>query len=160
MSVNLFFQAVMLIDLQYSLPLHFFQSALFTYRQWQLIGFDHVTEAVMLRSAVSMVTLAAMLVFMVHTMRYSIAAKQDSDDASAKMLGFKHVLRGVCDGDLMLHRESCSIVDDAGDSGATFCTMLCLKSSGQLPFLLFTYSTMLVLYLFCLVAHLKKQNNP
>jgi hypothetical protein len=37
----------------------------------------------------------------------------DSSDASSLMLGFRHVLRGLCDGDLLLDRSSCRIVDDA-----------------------------------------------
>ena len=37
----------------------------------------------------------------------------DSSDASSLMRGFRHVLRGLCDGDLLLDRSSCRIVDDA-----------------------------------------------
>ena len=46
-------------------------------------------------------------------MKAVIAARQNSNDASSFMLGFKQVLRGVCDGELVLHNDSCTIVDDA-----------------------------------------------
>ena len=46
-------------------------------------------------------------------MKAVIAARQNSNDASSFMLGFKQVLRGVCDGDLVLHQDSCTIVEDA-----------------------------------------------
>lgn len=54
-----------------------------------------------------------MIVLVVHSIKAVIAARQNSNDASSFMLGFKQVLRGVCDGELLLHQDSCTIVDDA-----------------------------------------------
>eukprot|EP00438_Fugacium_kawagutii_P020420 Skav231258 [mRNA] locus=scaffold411:756762:757643:- [translate_table: standard] len=53
------------------------------------------------------------MVFADLTMRSMIVAKLDSSVASSRMLGFRQVLRGVCDGDLLLDQSSCTILDDA-----------------------------------------------
>eukprot|EP00438_Fugacium_kawagutii_P003526 Skav200671 [mRNA] locus=scaffold1967:82408:83442:- [translate_table: standard] len=57
--------------------------------------------------------LAVMAIFLVRTLEASVAAKRESHDASSLMLGFQKVLRGVCDGDVVLQRSSCTIVEDA-----------------------------------------------
>ena len=49
------------------------------------------------------------LFLVVHSIKAVIAARQNSNDASSFVLGFKQVLRGVCDGELLLHQDSCTI---------------------------------------------------
>ena len=45
--------------------------------------------------------------------RSNISAKLDSGDAASLVRGFRQVLRGVCEGDLVLDGRGWSIVDDA-----------------------------------------------
>eukprot|EP00913_Durusdinium_trenchii_P004468 g4147.t1 len=44
-----------------------------------------------------------------HVMQSEIKARIDSTDASSLKHGFRQVLRGVCDGDLLLDRRNCTI---------------------------------------------------
>eukprot|EP00438_Fugacium_kawagutii_P034546 Skav214566 [mRNA] locus=scaffold1055:71420:72382:+ [translate_table: standard] len=43
----------------------------------------------------------------------NIATKLDSSEVTSLMLGFRRILRGVCDGDLVLDRRTMTIVDDS-----------------------------------------------
>eukprot|EP00913_Durusdinium_trenchii_P014101 g13235.t1 len=50
---------------------------------------------------------------LVHVIQSSINASLDLGDVSSLMQGFREVLRGVCDGALVLNRQQCTILDDA-----------------------------------------------
>ena len=96
------------------------------YKQFQLVGFKQVTLLMFTSSLTSHFVTAVLIVFTDRIIRSNIFAKMNSSDASSMMLGFRQVLRGVCDGDLLLDKSSCSIVDDAS------CLERLLKSSKKL----------------------------
>ena len=109
----LFLLAVVLIDLKAVLTLYICESAVFTIRFWFLIGFEKLTSIIIVTTLTCHFVVAISLVLIIHNIRSNIAARQNSGSASSLMLGFRHVLRGVCDGDFLLDRSSCSILDDA-----------------------------------------------
>ena len=112
-TISLICSSVVLIDLQAILPFYTCQSAVLTWCRWNLIGLGKITPFVVFASLATNVLFGAVMFFCVHQIRSSMAAKLDSGDASALMLGFRQVLRGVCDGDVLLDRRSMTIVDDA-----------------------------------------------
>ena len=109
----LFFIAVVLIDLKVTLFLYILDAGVFTYRLWFLIGFANVTPTIIFATLSSHFFVACTLLLIIYNLRSNIAAEQNSGKASSLMLGFRHVLRGVCDGDVLLDRRSCLILDDA-----------------------------------------------
>eukprot|EP00435_Cladocopium_sp_Y103_P042064 s1400_g11.t1 len=125
-NLVLFFLSVMLIDLKAVLMLYLVEAMIFTYRLWCLIGLENLTTMVIFATLTSHFVLVFTLVLIVHNMRSNIAAKQTSGTASSLMRGFRHVLRGVSDGDLLLERKSCEILDDAS------CLERLLKSKKKL----------------------------
>ncbi|CAL1168861.1 unnamed protein product [Cladocopium goreaui] len=122
----LFLLAVVLIDLKVVLTLYICESAVFTIRFWFLIGFEKLTSIIIVTTLTCHFVVAISLVLIIHNIRSNIAARQNSGSASSLMLGFRHVLRGVCDGDFLLDRSSCSILDDAS------CLERLLKSKKKL----------------------------
>eukprot|EP00438_Fugacium_kawagutii_P022533 Skav206043 [mRNA] locus=scaffold587:38808:39962:- [translate_table: standard] len=114
------------IDLKVMLPLYVCEASLLVANQWRLMGVSNLSSLTIYSSIVCHLYGAAAIVFVDHFMRSMIAAKVDSSDASSLMLGFRQVLRGVCDGDLLLDRSSCTVVDDAS------CLERLLKSSRKL----------------------------
>ena len=75
-------------------------------------GFANVTMMRICSTVVSHMCVASAVVFLVYSMQRSIAAKLESGDAFSLLRGFRKVLRGVCDGDLVLDNEF-QIVGDA-----------------------------------------------
>ena len=124
--VFLFLLAVVLIDLKVILTLYISESVVFTLRFWFLIGFEKLTPIIIFSTLTSHFVVAITLVLVIHNIRSNIAARQNSGSASSLMLGFRHVLRGVCDGDFLLDRSSCYILDDAS------CLERLLKSKKKL----------------------------
>jgi hypothetical protein len=124
--VFLFLLAVVLIDLKVILTLYISKSVVFTLRFWFLIGFEKLTPIIIFSTLTSHFVVAITLVLVIHNIRSNIAARQNSGSASSLMLGFRHVLRGVCDGDFLLDRSSCYILDDAS------CLERLLKSKKKL----------------------------
>ena len=122
----LFLLAVVLIDLKAVLTLCICESAVFTIRFWFLIGFEKLTSIIIVTTLTCHFVVAISLVLIIHNIRSNIAARQNSGSASSLMLGFRHVLRGVCDGDFLLDRSSCYILDDAS------CLERLLKSKKKL----------------------------
>ncbi|CAL1132440.1 unnamed protein product [Cladocopium goreaui] len=125
-GVGLIFMSVIFIDLKAMLCLYAGEATLLLWNQWHLVGVDRVSMMISYSFIVSHVFVLAVIVVVDHTMRSIIFAKVDASDASSLMLGFRQVLRGVCDGDLLLDKSSCSIVDDAS------CLERLLKSSKKL----------------------------
>eukprot|EP00435_Cladocopium_sp_Y103_P034311 s535_g8.t2 len=117
-GVLFFFMSVTIIDRKVTLPLYIFEAIVhiarcLVERSWQLIGFDHLTPQIVYSSLASHIIFAATLAFIDQIIINNIAAKLDSGDASSLMRGFRQVLRGVCDGDLVLDSRDWSIVEDA-----------------------------------------------
>eukprot|EP00435_Cladocopium_sp_Y103_P070296 s279_g35.t1 len=112
-TISLICSSVTLIDLKVILPFYACQSAVLTWCRWNLIGLGNMTTFVVFASIATNAFFGAVMVFCVHQIRSSMTAKLDSGDASALMMGFRQVLRGVCDGDVVLDRCTMTIVDDA-----------------------------------------------
>lgn len=122
----LFLLAVVLIDLKMVLTLYICESAVFTPRFWFLIGFEKLTPIIIVTTLTCHFVVTISFVLVIYNIRSNIAARQNSGSASSLMLGFRHVLRGVCDGDFLLDRSTCSILDDAS------CLERLLKSKKKL----------------------------
>lgn len=112
-GVLFFFMSVTIIDSKVTLPLYILEAIVHIARSWQLIGFDHLTPQIVYSSLASHIIFAATLAFIDQIIMSNVAAKLDSGDASSLMRGFRQVLRGVCDGDLVLDSRDWSIVEDA-----------------------------------------------
>eukprot|EP00435_Cladocopium_sp_Y103_P003193 s4618_g1.t1 len=110
-TIGAIYMSISMIDVKVTLPVYVFQSALLTYCRWNLIGFAKVTLFVVSASVASNLVVGGLTALVVHHIRSDIAAKLDSGEASSLMLGFREILRGVCDGDLVLDRRSMTIVD-------------------------------------------------
>eukprot|EP00434_Breviolum_minutum_P042513 symbB.v1.2.037842.t1/scaffold5706.1/size24370/1 len=117
---------IVLIEVKLTLPLYALESAILTYRRWSLIGISKISPFVMFSSIVGHLIVIGIVALSVHIIRSDIATKLASGDASSLMHGFRHVLRGVCDGDVVLDRRTMTIVDDAS------CLERLLKSKRKL----------------------------
>lgn len=121
-----FLISVMCMDSKVTVPLFAVECALQLHQQYRLVslgGLARGTISVCIASdAITVVT----MIFVDHVMQSEIKARIDSTDASSLKHGFRQVLRGVCDGDLLLDRRNCTIVDDAS------CLERLLKSSRKL----------------------------
>eukprot|EP00438_Fugacium_kawagutii_P020416 Skav231254 [mRNA] locus=scaffold411:606216:607448:- [translate_table: standard] len=112
LCVEMIVLSLVLIDLKVMLPLYLCEATLLVGNQCRLMGIDNLSSWTLLVSAISHLFVAVAMVFADLTMRSMIVARLDSSEASSRMLGFRQVLRGVCDGDLLLD-QSCTILDDA-----------------------------------------------
>lgn len=112
-SIGMINCTMIIIDIRWTLPFHFCQTAVLTYFRWKLIGFANMTPILVWGSIVPNLCVAAVMPLSVHVMRSTIAAKLDSGDASSLMMGFRQILRGVCNGDFVLDPRTMTIVDDA-----------------------------------------------
>ena len=104
--------SVAFMDLMVTVPTCFMGSATIIYKRWEFEGFANVTMMRICSTVVSHMCVASAVVFLVYSMQRSIAAKLESGDAFSLLRGFRKVLRGVCDGDLVLDNEF-QIVGDA-----------------------------------------------
>ena len=104
---------VLLIGMHVTLPISILSSAVVTFKRWQWMGFSNVTPELVWSTLVSHATVTWMVFWVSHALQSSIARKLESDDASSLLLASRHVLKGVCDGDLVLDRRSHLIVEDA-----------------------------------------------
>ena len=118
--------SIALIDVKVTLPLHACQSAILTYCRWKLIGFEQLTFYVTSLHVISNIVFCGVLAICIHHIQSLILAQLDSGDASSLVSGFRQVLRGVCDGDVVLNRSTMMIVDDAS------CLERVLKSNRKL----------------------------
>lgn len=110
---SMFIIALIFLDIKMTIPVYVCEAAMNTRRHWQLIGLEDLTPLIVCASVCYHILSAANFVFIVHILRSNIAARQTSSDASSLLRGFRHILRGVCDGGLVLSRQSCLIVDGA-----------------------------------------------
>ena len=110
---SMFIIAVVFLDIKITIPVYVCEAAMNTRRHWQLIGLEDLTPLIVCASVCYHIFFAANFVFIVHILRSNIAARQTSSDASSLLCGFRHILRGVCDGGVVLSRQSCTIVDGA-----------------------------------------------
>ena len=101
------------LDLRVSLLQHLVFTMVFAAKTCQIIGFANVTPMMLYVTLGLNIGVSIMMASVINAIQTSVAAKRDFDDASSLMLGFQRVLRGVCDGGLVLERPSCTIVDDA-----------------------------------------------
>ena len=123
---HVFFLSIVFINYKVTLTLYAFEAVLLLYRLWYLIGFENLMSITIVASVASHILCATTIALVEIMLRSSNASKVDSTDASSLMLGSRHVLRGLCDGDLVLDRRSCRIVDDAS------CLERLLKSKKKL----------------------------
>eukprot|EP00438_Fugacium_kawagutii_P003564 Skav226533 [mRNA] locus=scaffold4831:38200:39687:- [translate_table: standard] len=107
------FCSVMTLDLKWTLPMHALSAVLFTYKHWQIVGFETVSPLMVFTSISWNFGLGILIVLMLCTIKASVVAKRETHETSSLMLGFQKVLRGVCDGDVVLQRSSGTIVEDA-----------------------------------------------
>ena len=112
-SAVIMMHCVLLIDMSVTLPLSIVSSAVVTFQRWQWMGFSNVTPELMWSTLISHVTFSWIVFSVSYALRSNIATKLESDDASSLLLASRHVLKGVCDGDLVLDRRSHLIVEDA-----------------------------------------------
>ena len=112
-AVTMLLISVMFIDLKMTVPVYVSGALVLTYKQWQLLGFSRVTPMLMCSTLCSHCVTVVVVMFIVYAMQRHIAARLDSDDTSSLLLAFRRVLRGVCDGELVLDRRNHRIVEDA-----------------------------------------------
>eukprot|EP00438_Fugacium_kawagutii_P018299 Skav202882 [mRNA] locus=scaffold1401:167148:167828:- [translate_table: standard] len=112
-SLGIMFSSVVTLGVQLTLPMHAMSAVLFTYKRWQIVGFETGTPLMVFTSIGWNFGLGTLAVFILCTIKASVAAKRETHASSSMMLGFQKVLRGVCDGDIVLQRSSGSIVEDA-----------------------------------------------
>eukprot|EP00438_Fugacium_kawagutii_P027412 Skav212001 [mRNA] locus=scaffold304:113606:117411:+ [translate_table: standard] len=112
-AFGLIFTSLMTLDYKMILPMHVISALVFTYKHWQIVGFETVTPMMAYASLTWNSGFGVLIVFMLSTIKASIAAKRETHESSSLMLGFQKVLRGVCDGDVVLQRSSCNIAEDA-----------------------------------------------
>eukprot|EP00438_Fugacium_kawagutii_P010717 Skav213168 [mRNA] locus=scaffold11:17199:19894:+ [translate_table: standard] len=125
-ALSVIFTSVMTLDFKLTLPMHVLSAVVFTYKQWQVVGFETVTPF-MAGTAISWnLGLGILIVMTLCTIKASVVAKREMHESSSLMLGFQKVLRGVCDGDVVLQRSNGTIVEDAA------CLERLLKSSRKL----------------------------
>ena len=110
--VAIILNSVVFIDLMVTVPTCLMGSATIIYKRWELEGFANVTMMSVCSTVVSHICVASAVAFLVYSVQRSIAAKLESGDAFSLLRGFRKVLRGVCDGDLVLDHEF-QIVGDA-----------------------------------------------
>eukprot|EP00438_Fugacium_kawagutii_P034975 Skav232693 [mRNA] locus=scaffold860:38663:39841:- [translate_table: standard] len=125
-TVGAISSSIVLIDLKLIIPLYVCQSAVLMYSRWCLIGFAKMTPCLILMPVVSYTIVGGVIALTVLTIQANIAAKLDSGELTSLMSGFRQVLRGVCDGDLILDCRTKTLVDDAS------CLERVLKSSKKL----------------------------
>eukprot|EP00438_Fugacium_kawagutii_P027886 Skav236702 [mRNA] locus=scaffold7366:27237:28874:+ [translate_table: standard] len=116
--------SILVIDLKV-MPFYVCQSAVLMYSRWCLIGFAKMTPYLILMPVISYTVVGGVIALTVLTIQSNIAAKLDSGELTSLMLGFRQVLRGVCDGDLILDRRTKTVVDNAS------CLQRVLKSDKQ-----------------------------
>lgn len=104
--------SVAFMDLMVTVPTCFMGFATIIYKRWEFEGFANVTMMRICSTVVSHMCVASAVVFLVYSMQRSIAAKLESGDAFSLLRGFRKVLRGVCDGDLVLDNEFQIVGDD------------------------------------------------
>eukprot|EP00438_Fugacium_kawagutii_P010715 Skav213166 [mRNA] locus=scaffold11:8227:9345:+ [translate_table: standard] len=125
-ALSVIFCSLMTLDFKFTLPMHVLSAVVFTYKHWQIVGFETVTPLMVYTSICWNFGLGILIVLILHTIKASIAAKRETLESSSLMLGFQKVLRGVCDGDVVLQRSNGTIVEDAA------CLERLLKSSSKL----------------------------
>ena len=108
-GVHMSMQSVVFIDMKVTVPSYIFSAAVMTFTRWHWMGFSNVTP----ESLAQHLVVAGMMACLVSAMQSQIAAKLESDDASSLLLASRRVLKGVCDGDLVLDRRNHLIVEDA-----------------------------------------------
>ena len=111
--VSLIFVSVVFVDLKMTFPVYVAGALVLTYKHWELLRHTSNVAPLICSTLVSHVAVLAVLVVIVYTLQSYIAEKLDSDDTSSLLLAFRRVLRGLCDGDLVLDRRNYRIVDDA-----------------------------------------------
>ena len=114
LGVFLGFASLLFIDLQVIFSVYVVEAILLTYRCWQLIGFHKLFDnpVLIFASVISHILCAATIALVDINSRSIIRATQTSGDAFQRMGGFREVLRGVCDGDVLLD-SNCTIVENA-----------------------------------------------
>ena len=81
-------------------------------RQFELISLEHWNPLLISCSLMSHVFIISTMIFLDHIFRSMVRADLASKNASSLLCSVRHVLHGLCDGDLVLDREQ-SIVDGA-----------------------------------------------
>eukprot|EP00435_Cladocopium_sp_Y103_P033989 s73_g8.t1 len=118
--VPMFLMPLIFIDMKLAIPVYASGSLVLTFSKHSALGAQcaHVSSA----STSSLLVLAdlhfetgvlAGLVCFIHVVQQQIEFKVYADDASSLLAACRKVLKGACDGDLVLDSRNCKIVDDA-----------------------------------------------
>lgn len=142
-AAALMVQSVVFLDCKVTVPVYIFGATVVTLKHWHWTGF-------VLPSLVWHVAFAGMMACVVFAMQYHIAAKLESEDVSSLLLASRCVLRGVCDGDVVLDCRTHRILEDSTSlerllnvkrklSGSNFLDLF-LDADGRQQFLQFLQS--------------------
>ena len=111
-QVTMVLLSVVFIDWKMPIPVYLFGAVVLTYKQFQLLGLSNVKTMLLASTLVSHTAACGVVTFIVLAMQSHIAGKLDSRDVSSLLVASRRVLRGVCDGDLVLDSRNHNIVDD------------------------------------------------
>jgi len=111
-QVTMVLLSVVFIDVKMPLPVYICGAVSLSYKQFQLMGSSNVKPMLLASTLVSHTAACGVVTFIVFAMQSHIASKLDSKDISSLLVASRRVLRGVCDGDLVLDSRNHNIVDD------------------------------------------------
>lgn len=111
-GVIYFFIQSILIDARMCVPLYLFHAVVMFRRQLQIIELEHWSPVLIYCSLLSHVFMLVTMIFLDHIFRSMVRVDLASKKASSLLCSVRHVLKGLCDGDLVLDRDQ-SIVDGA-----------------------------------------------
>ena len=106
LGAALMVQSVVFLDCKATVPVYIVAAAVVTLKQWHWMGFA-------LFSLVLHVIFAWLMTCVVFAMQHHIAVKLESDDVSSLLQASRCVLRGVCEGDVVLDRHTHRILEDS-----------------------------------------------
>eukprot|EP00435_Cladocopium_sp_Y103_P028423 s444_g7.t1 len=112
-AVAMVLLSIIFIDLKMTLPVYISGAVVLTYKQLQLIDVSNVKPMLLASTLASHTAACGFVSFIVLAMQAQIAGKLDSEDVSSLLVASRRVIRGVCDGELVLDSRNHNIVDDA-----------------------------------------------
>ena len=104
--------SVVCLDVKMPLPVDICGAVVLSYKQFQLMALSNVKPMLLASTLVSNTAACGVVTFIVFAMQSHIEGKLDSKDISSLLVASRKVLRGVCDGDLVLDSRNHNIVDD------------------------------------------------
>ena len=111
LRVGMVLTSVVFIDVMATFPIYLGGAMVLTCKKYELLGFELLTP-MMMYSLIWHLCAAIIVAVVVHTIQCNIQDKLESQDASSLLMGFQNVLKGVSDGNVVLDRNSFTLVDD------------------------------------------------